>query len=240
MTADESSIPVPPPAAVRAFGAALPLAEHYARLLVGPGIERGLLGPREAVRVWDRHLVNCALLSPHVPEGSRVVDIGSGAGLPGVVLALMRPDLHVTLVEPLLRRSTYLGEVVEELRLERVDVVRARAEDLPAPHAADVVTARAVAHLATLVRLATPLLAPRGTLLALKGSQASAELAEPDTVRAMRGVAPQPATITELGEGEDRTWLVSVDLVSPVRRPSPRTAARSAKRAGRGRAGTGA
>src|SRR5687768_1434821 len=119
--------PSAPESARRVFASQrLPLAERYAELLATEGVLRGLIGPREAPRLWDRHLVNCALLADLVPADSSVADLGSGAGLPGLVLAIARPDLSVTLVEPLLRRTTFLDEVVAELALDRVEVVRGR------------------------------------------------------------------------------------------------------------------
>ncbi|HEX6328516.1 MAG TPA: 16S rRNA (guanine(527)-N(7))-methyltransferase RsmG, partial [Jiangellaceae bacterium] len=133
-------------------------------MLAGPGIERGLLGPREVPRLWDRHLLNCAVIQDAVAQGATVLDVGSGAGLPGVVLAVVRPDLAVTLVEPLLRRSVFLGEVVAELRLSNVNVVRSRAEELHGKVIADVVTARAVAPLDRLARWTIPLVRTGGLL----------------------------------------------------------------------------
>src|SRR3954466_4839277 len=108
----------------------MPLAERYAELLATDGVVRGLIGPREATRLWERHLVNCALLAGQLPAGATVCDVGSGAGLPGVVLAIARPDVRVTLVEPLLRRTTFLEEAVHDLGLETVEVVRGRADAL--------------------------------------------------------------------------------------------------------------
>ena len=165
-----------PTAAGTVFDTALPQLEVYAALLAGPGVERGLLGPREAPRRWERHLLNCAGLSPLIEDGSVVLDLGSGAGLPGLVLALMRPDIQVVLVEPLLRRATFLSEAVEALGLRTVVVRRARAEELHGTVEVDVVTARAVAPLERLGGWAMPLLRPGGRLLALKGEQAQAEL----------------------------------------------------------------
>jgi 16S rRNA (guanine527-N7)-methyltransferase len=174
----------PPAAAAEVFGEALPLAERYVELLAGPGIERGLLGPREVPRLWDRHVLNSALLADLIPQGSTVADLGSGAGLPGIPLALARPDLTVTLVEPLLRRVTFLTEVVDELgrmpgdAAEGLEVVRARAEELRDRRRFDVVTARALAPLTKLLGWAIPLVAPGGALLALKGSSARREIDE--------------------------------------------------------------
>lgn len=167
-----------PEAAPTVFGDRVHAARIYVRLLAGAGVERGLIGPREANRLWTRHVLNCAAMAELVPNGARVVDIGSGAGLPGIPLALARPDIRVDLVESLLRRSIFLHEAVAALGLEaRCRVVRGRAEDvIPEVGGADVVTARAVAPLARLGAWAAPLLRPGGVLLALKGETASEEL----------------------------------------------------------------
>lgn len=165
-------------AAALIFGAQLPQAKRYAEMLVTTGIERGLLGPREADRVWDRHLLNCGVVHELVPAGATVVDVGSGAGLPGIPLALARPDLRVVLVEPLLRRVSFLREVVAELALD-VTVHRGRAEDgatLAAVGAADVAISRAVAPLGKLMSWCLPLTRVGGRVLALKGQSASDEL----------------------------------------------------------------
>ncbi len=173
-----AGIEVEPDTAPLAFGGRIGLARRYAELLAGAGVERGLIGPREAGRVWSRHLLNCAAVAELVSRDASVVDIGSGAGLPGIPLALARPDVSMVLVEPLLRRSAFLSEAVSELGLARCAVVRARAEDaadrLRAP--ADVVTARAVASLARLAGWAAPLLRGGGVLLAIKGATAVEEL----------------------------------------------------------------
>lgn len=167
---------MPSPEAARvAFGDRLPLAEAYARWLAGAGVERGLLGPREADRVWERHLLNCAVIAGRLPEGAKVADIGSGAGLPGIVLALARPDLEVTLVEPLLRRAAFLEEVRADLGLE-VQVLRARADEVTERF--DVVVSRALAPLDRLARWCAPLLVPDGLLLAIKGKSAEVEVAQ--------------------------------------------------------------
>ncbi|WP_345528326.1 16S rRNA (guanine(527)-N(7))-methyltransferase RsmG [Nocardioides endophyticus] len=166
-----------PEVARRAFPSArLPLAEQYAELLATDGVVRGLIGPREAPRLWDRHLVNCALLGELVAEGSTVCDIGSGAGLPGLVLAIARPDLSVTLVEPLLRRTTFLEEVASVLALGNVEVFRGRADALHGVRTFDVVTSRAVAPLERLLGWSMPLVAPDGALIAMKGSSVSDEI----------------------------------------------------------------
>lgn len=169
-------------AAHQVFGERLPLAQRLAELLVTDGMERGLLGPREAVRIWERHLLNCAALTDLLPFGARVVDVGSGAGLPGVVLAVRRPDLRVDLVESLQRRTDFLSAVTAELGLEdMVRVVRGRAEDqvvIDQVAPAQWVTARAVAPIDRLVRWCLPLLEPGGCLLAMKGRSAPEELAK--------------------------------------------------------------
>jgi 16S rRNA (guanine527-N7)-methyltransferase len=167
--------------AAQVFGAALPVAVRFADLLVGPGVERGLIGPRETARIWERHLLNCAVVAEGIPDGAAVCDVGSGAGLPGLPLALVRPDLSVLLIEPLERRAEFLQEAVELLGLRRVRVVRKRAEEM-GPLAADVVTARAVAPLAKLAGWCLPLVRPGGTLLALKGARAAEELAAAESV----------------------------------------------------------
>lgn len=163
------------------FGVFAPQARVFADLLRGPGIERGLLGPREAERVWDRHLFNCAAVADLVPPGERVVDVGSGAGLPGLVIAIRRADVRVDLVEPLERRCTFLAEAVAALDLaERVRVVRGRADDADVQVAvggAGIVTARAVAPLERLVRWTLPLVRPGGRLLAMKGDRVAEEMA---------------------------------------------------------------
>lgn len=167
----------PPAAAAEVFGTGLAAAERFATLLAGPGVERGLIGPREADRVWDRHLLNSAVVAELVPSGVRVLDVGSGAGLPGLALALARPDLTVALLEPMARRVAWLEEVVAELGLA-VAVHRGRAED-PAVRRRvgvwDVVTARAVAPLGRLAGWSLPLLGDGGRLLAVKGASAAEE-----------------------------------------------------------------
>ena len=187
-----------PPEAAAVFGDRLALARRYADHLVGSGVERGLLGPREAPRIWDRHILNCAVVAELLPDGARTVDLGSGAGLPGIPLALARPDLSVVLVEPLARRVDWLREVVEDLDLP-VTVERGRAEE-PGVRArwegADVVTARAVAPLARLAGWALPLLRPGGMMLALKGASADAE------------VARDAVAVRKLGGGEPRMRAV--------------------------------
>jgi len=161
------------------FGERLAIATAFARLLAGSAVERGLIGPREASRLWERHLLNCAPVTELIGYGESVIDVGSGAGLPGLVVAIARPDLTVTLVEPLQRRVTWLTEAVEELGLETsVSVHRGRADGASAELApADVVTARAVAPLDRLARWCLPLVRPGGLLLALKGESVVQDVA---------------------------------------------------------------
>lgn len=151
----------------------------YQQLLATAGVDRGLIGPREVDRLWERHILNCAVVAPLVPRGTSVIDIGSGAGLPGLVWAIIRADVRVILLEPLLRRSVFLTEAVAHLGLsDRVEVVRGRAEDSSIQTQAPITTARAVAPLSRLVRWALPLTQPGGELLALKGASAEAEIHE--------------------------------------------------------------
>jgi 16S rRNA (guanine527-N7)-methyltransferase len=157
---------------------------RYSEILAGPGLERGLMGPRELPRMWERHILNCAVVADPslglIPSGSLVADVGSGAGLPGVVWALVRPDISMVLIEPLLRRATFLTETVVDLGLsDRVTVLRGRAEKVmatPGWAGVDVVTARAVAPMDRLLGWTMPLLKAQGSLVALKGSNAVSEL----------------------------------------------------------------
>ena len=197
------------------FGERLPLARRFAEHLVTSGVERGLIGPREAPRIWKRHVLNCAVVAELVPDGARVVDIGSGAGLPGIPLALARPDLAVVLVEPLARRVEWLAEVVEDLGLD-VRVERGRAEERVVRQrweGADVVTARAVAPLARLAGWALPLLRPGGTLLAVKGSTAPAEV-ERDAAQVRRAGGGAPSVV-HCGNGivDPPTTVVVIERV---------------------------
>ncbi|AKE40243.1 16S rRNA (guanine(527)-N(7))-methyltransferase RsmG [Corynebacterium camporealensis] len=140
---------------------------------------RGFIGPREVPRLWERHILNCAVVNEVIPDGARVVDVGSGAGLPGIPLAIARPDLKITLVEPLLKRSNYLKEIVDKLGLDNVTVIRGRAEEGPVKKevgGADVVTSRAVAPLGKLAKWSLPLVRKGGEMIALKGSSVHEEL----------------------------------------------------------------
>jgi 16S rRNA (guanine527-N7)-methyltransferase len=214
--------PGPVPAvASELFGAALPLVERFVGHLASTGISWGLVGPREVPRLWDRHVLNCAVLTDLLDPGARVVDIGSGAGLPGLVVALRRPDLEVVLVEPLLRRATWLEQVVADLDLGTVSVRRARAEELHGREQAHYVTARAVAPLDRLAQWGLPLLRPDGELLALKGRSAPEELARTATgVTAAGGV---DAEVLSVGRGvvDPPVTVVRVRRGSAAARPLP-------------------
>ena len=197
--------PEAPPEAIDLFGGRIGLAEQYADHLSTAGVERGLIGPREVARVWERHILNCAAVAELIPADSRLIDIGSGAGLPGLPVAIARPDLSVTLVEPMLRRTEFLTEVVAALGLP-VGVVRGRAEE-PAVRAdlvgADAVASRAVADLTKLARWSFPLLRPGGRMLALKGERAEAELAE------------SMATLSRLGAAEVEVMKCGTRYLNP-------------------------
>jgi 16S rRNA (guanine527-N7)-methyltransferase len=184
------------------FGSALGLAERYAQLLAGPGLERGLIGPRETVRLWDRHLMNCAALAelvPHPTAGRSVIDLGSGAGLPGIVLAMLLPDAEFVLLEPMARRVAFLEECVRVLGLGNAAVRRARAEDAAGELAADVVTARAVAPLERLAGLALGLVRPGGLVLAIKGAGAAQEVARARPV--LRRLGARDVAVVQAGSG---------------------------------------
>lgn len=185
-----------------------PLLEQYAALLATEGVTRGLIGPREVPRLWDRHLINCALLGILVPGEARLADVGSGAGLPGLVLAIVRPDLRVTLVEPMARRVAFLKEARDLLGLETVDVVRQRAEQWSDPPRFDVVTSRAVAALPKLLSWCLPLVSEKGELLAMKGSSAAAEITEAaDELRRWQATAE---VLTSSVPGSSVTTVVRV------------------------------
>ena len=205
-------------AAQRLFGDRLALAERYTEHLASSGIVRGLIGPREAPRLWERHVLNCAVVQELIPENARVVDVGSGAGLPGLCLALARPDIAITLVEPLERRVQWLDEVIEDLELPNVTVLRTRAEQAKTQlKNVDVVTARAVSALTGLMDITLPLLKGSGQLLALKGRTAPEELAEavatrPQAREAQRVLAEDVTTLVHGADATDRVRRASQAL----------------------------
>jgi 16S rRNA (guanine527-N7)-methyltransferase len=200
-----AAVAAPPDAACGLFGARLEVAEHYAALLAGAGVQRGMIGPHEVDRIWERHLLNSAAIAELIGPGERVVDIGSGAGLPGLPLAIARPDLRVTCVESMLRRSAFLTEVIAELGLE-IDTIRGRAEDSAVVHrlaGSDTVTSRAVAPLDKLARWSMPLLRPGGRMLAIKGDRAPEEVGQHRRV------------MTALGAGDVRVVKCGVNFLDP-------------------------
>jgi len=239
--ADRSSTAngLPPPeelqsAAASLFGDRLPLAIEYAGLLATDGVVRGLIGPRETPRIWDRHILNCAAVVELISPAASVVDVGSGAGLPGIVLAVARPDLSVILVEPLARRTAFLSEVVTALGLERITVVRARAEECGGPSRsgptalapADVITARALAPLDRLAAWCLPLAAEGGRVLALKGESAGREIDEHRAAIARLGGEAPVVRVCGVGLVDPPTTVVEIvragSSVPPSSRPRRR------------------
>jgi 16S rRNA (guanine527-N7)-methyltransferase len=180
-----------PPLAAQVFGDGLPAVRGFAADLAARGVELGLIGPREPARLWSRHLLNCGVLASAIPDGLSVVDVGSGAGLPGVVLAAMRPDLDVVLLEPMARRVDWLTEEVERLSLGNAEVLRGRAEEVR-DRRFDVVTARAVGALRTLLPITVPLARAGGEVVLMKGAGVDAELeAAASVVRRLRLADPR-------------------------------------------------
>jgi 16S rRNA (guanine527-N7)-methyltransferase len=194
---DVSALTVPASAA-SVFGSALPTAVTYAGLLAGRGVEQGLLGPREVPRIWDRHLLNCAVVAELIEPGGTLLDLGSGAGLPGLVLAMMLPGTAVTLLEPMERRCRFLTDCVTELGLANVSVLRGRAEDVTIR--TDVVTARAVAPLPRLAELAVRVVRPGGMVLAIKGQTAAQELKAAAPV--LRRIGARDVRVVHAGQGK--------------------------------------
>jgi 16S rRNA (guanine527-N7)-methyltransferase len=218
-----------PQAAEALFGSRVDHAQRYAEILAGAGVERGLLGPREVDRVWDRHILNSAAIAELVADNERIADIGSGAGLPGIPLALARPDLRLTLIEPLLRRSEFLREVVDDLGLE-ITIVRGRAEDRSVRQQVgemDAVVSRAVAPLDKLTKWSVPLLRPDGRMVAMKGERAEEEIREHRRVMA------------SLGAVDVRVMKCGADFLEPpatavvARRAAPVRVANRSSRTGR-------
>ena len=222
---------MPPPAAPEGaaglFGDRMPLAVRFTEILADTGVSHGLIGPREVPRLWERHVLNCAVIADTFAPGARLVDVGSGAGLPGVVLAIVRPDLDVHLVEPMMRRTQWLEGVAADLGLESVTVHRGRAEEFAGTLSAPYVTARAVARLEKLARWCVPLLEPNGLLVAMKGRSAATELAEDR--RALERLGLLDAVVTEHSSGLLEEPVLTVDLrfepkqvrARPARRAKP-------------------
>jgi 16S rRNA (guanine527-N7)-methyltransferase len=226
----------PPPGADAVFGEALAQARSYAAMLAGPGVERGIVGPAEAERIWDRHLLNCAAIARLAAGKGWIVDVGSGAGLPGIVLAMLLPAARVTLVESLGRRATFLSECVADLGLANAEVVRARAEDLAGKLSADVVTARAVAPLEKLAGLCVGLVRPGGRVLAVKGATAEAELARARPALARLGITD--ARVAEVGSA-DGVAAATVVMFTAAADQRAATGHGQAGRRGSGQAGLG-
>lgn len=199
-------------AAEQIFGDRLDLAKRYVEHLATSGIERGLIGPREVPRLWSRHVLNCAVVAELIDDGAKVADVGSGAGLPGLCLAIARPDLYLTLIEPLERRVTWLEEVVMDLGLSNVEIIRARAEAAIGKVECSVVTARAVSALKTLAPLTIPLLGGQGELLAIKGRSAEDEIATAG--KTIRNLGGYETSIVTVGESvlEEPTTVVRVKV----------------------------
>lgn len=217
---DQQRVPPQPPAgAAQVFGDRLVLAERFTAILTDSGVSHGLIGPREVPRLWERHVLNCAVIHPAIPADQMVIDVGSGAGLPGLALAIARPDLELHLVEPMLRRTNWLSMAVDELGLTNVIVHRGRAEEFWGILSAPVVTARAVARLSELATWCLPLLLPGGSLLAIKGSTVMEEV---ETDRAtLRRLGAIDEVIESFGRGivDQETTVLRVVLGDrPVQR----------------------
>jgi 16S rRNA (guanine527-N7)-methyltransferase len=210
-------VPPAPPQARAVFGPALGQAERYAELLAGPAVEQGLIGPRETARLWDRHLLNCAAVAELIPPACSVIDLGSGAGLPGVVIAMLRPQAQVVLLEPMARRVAFLQECVQVLGLGHASVCRGRAEDLAGQVAADVVTARAVAPMERLAGLALGLARPGGLVLAMKGAGAAEELARAGPALARLGA--RDVAVVHPGRGKVSPPPTVIRLSAPAATP---------------------
>lgn len=199
-------------AAEQIFGDRLELAKRYVHHLATSGIERGLLGPREVPRLWSRHVLNCAVIESLMVPDAEVADIGSGAGLPGLCLAIARPDLKLTLIEPLERRCIWLSEVIDDLQLDNVTVMRGRAEQMVDVVNADYVTARAVSALSNLAGLTIPLLHGSGELIAIKGRSAAEEVTK--AAKVIRKLGGTETDVLTVGETllEDPTTVVRIKV----------------------------
>lgn len=221
------AVPAAPASAAVVFGDRLALAEEYALALATDGVLRGLIGPREVSRLWERHILNCAVLGELLEPGETLVDVGSGAGLPGIPVAIARPDVSVILVEPLLRRATFLEEFCAE-RLPTVTVIRGRAEEpsvIAAVAGADAVTSRAVSGFPKLAPWSAPLLRDGGRLLAVKGSRAEDEIAEHRAILGRQGLVDPDVVECGVGVIDPATRVVRA-----VKRGGPGKARRKKKR----------
>lgn len=187
-----------PAIAAELFGDRIDVARAFTADLAQYGEERGLIGPLELERLWSRHVVNSVLVAPLLRPG-RVGDVGSGAGLPGLVLAIARPDVHLVFIEPMERRTDWLTEEADRLGLDNVTVTRGRAEDVVPEPRLDQVTARAVSALGKLIPLCVPLLRPGGELIFLKGARVQEEIDAAD--KAIRKAKLRDVEVIVLGEG---------------------------------------
>ncbi|MFW0155850.1 16S rRNA (guanine(527)-N(7))-methyltransferase RsmG [Rothia sp. P6271] len=199
-------------AAEKIFGQRLSLAQRYVEHLATSGIERGLIGPREVPRLWGRHVLNCAVVQEYIKKDASIADVGSGAGLPGLCLAIARPDLDITLIEPLERRVIWLDEVVEDLGLGNVTILRSRAEQAIGMVDVEYVTARAVSALVGLVDITLPILRGTGELLAIKGRSAGEEIAKAQ--KKLNKYGARTVEVLSAGEGllDEPTTIVRVSL----------------------------
>jgi 16S rRNA (guanine527-N7)-methyltransferase len=222
-----------PEAVVPVFGERAAAVVRYAEVLAGPGVTRGLLGPREVPRLWERHILNCGVVGELLADGAELCDVGSGAGLPGIVLALARPDLQVTLLEPLLRRTLFLDEVIDLLELDNVTVLRGRAEEFAGKRRFDVVTSRAVAPLAKLAGWSLPLLRSGGEMVALKGGSAAAELAESAPLLTKIGATRWAVETVGAGIVDPPTTVIRVGIDAELVTRSPNARKSKARRGGR-------
>jgi 16S rRNA (guanine527-N7)-methyltransferase len=210
LDSQERVIPAAPSGAHLVFGDRLPLAEKFVAILAESGVSHGLIGPREVPRLWERHVLNCAVIHPAIASDQMVIDVGSGAGLPGLALAIARPDLDLHLIEPMLRRTNWLSVAVDELRLTNVTVHRGRAEEFIGSLRAPVVTARAVARLSELAKWCLPLLLPGGSLLAIKGLSVAEEVESDRAVLRRLGAIDEVIETFGVGIVDQETTVLRV------------------------------
>jgi 16S rRNA (guanine527-N7)-methyltransferase len=203
----------------------LALAERFTAILTASGVSHGLIGPREVPRLWERHVLNCAVIHPAIAQGQMVIDVGSGAGLPGLALAIARPDLDLHLVEPMLRRTNWLSVAVAELELTNVSVHRGRAVEFWGHLSAPVVTARAVARLGELARWCLPLLLPGGSMLAIRGASVAEELESDRAI--LRRLGAVDEVIESFGDGIVDPQTTVLRVVLGARPVPPAVAIRS-------------
>jgi 16S rRNA (guanine527-N7)-methyltransferase len=209
----EAELEKEPPYAAELFGEQIELARRFTNRLAQDSETFGLLGPRELSKIWSRHVINSGLLAELIPDGSRVVDVGSGAGLPGIPMAIAQPNAHFTLIEPMERRANWLKAVVEDLKIPNIAVIRARAEEVKKSDF-DYATARAVAPLDKLLKLMSPLISDstKGTVIALKGSKAQQEIEESAKILAKFGYSAPEVLILGSGKAPETATVVRTFL----------------------------